>query len=159
MFFGFDGAIFGEQTMNSRLSRIIVLGLCVTAFLASPLVAGVFSIRSVIATVDGVDDKGNASSLLGFAGPGKSYKNVETGIIVQINRSIVVNLFLKAKHFKNRGLPIVDPQTKETLTTTSDLLTVERRRIFGTGLLLWQGTQICVYDPRYPVLEPETPAN
>jgi hypothetical protein len=138
------------------MTRPLLTGLCALAFLVTPLLGGFYAVRGVIAHVPGVDALGNVSDTLGADAPGKSYKNIRTGIIVQINRAHVGNLLLRPKHFKNLGLPIVDPQLNVNLTTTSDLLVVGLRRVNGLIQDLddpWQAVQICVFDPRFPVLE------
>lgn len=136
----------------------LFLGLCALAILAATGYGGLKVQRLILETVDGVDIDGNPDAREGAEGPGKSYKNIRRGIIIQINKSEVDNLYGFPRHFKNRGLPILDPQTNDntTLTTTKDLLVVEQKTTKGAGSpLVWIGTQIKVYDPRFPELTPQ----
>ncbi len=134
------------------------MGLCALTLLAAAAFGGLKVQRLILENVDGVDVDGNPDALEGAEGPGKSYKNLHRGIIIQINKSEVDNLYGFPRHFKNRGLPILDPQTNDntTLTTTKDLLIVGQKRKPGTTAgLIWIGTQIKVYDPRFPQLTPQ----
>jgi hypothetical protein len=144
--------------------RTVAAGLCFAILAASVAFGDFYAVRAVISTVPGIDALGNPSLLLGADGPGKSYKDINTGIIVQINRAQVTNQWpmpmapalCKPKNFHNLGVPILDPQTGETFTTTSDALFVRGMRTRGTTTIAgWFGYLVAVYDPRFPVLESE----
>ena len=148
----------------SRFRQPTLAGFCILAVLASVAFGKFYAEQIATANVPGVDAQGNASTALGADGPGKSYKDINTGIIIQINRAAVTNewpmptvpALCKPKNFHNLGVPILDPQTGETFTTTSDSLFIRGMRTPGTIVIAqWFGYLYAVYDPRFPVLEEE----
>jgi hypothetical protein len=97
----------------------------------------------VPAFLDGVDATGNPSAANGGDGAGKSFKDTEFGIVVQISAALVRNEFGRPRVFSDRGVPVVDPETNDTLTATTDLEVVSRP-FFRQGAL---AVQLGVYDP------------
>lgn len=101
------------------------------------------------AFLDGVDAIGNPSSANGYDGYGKSFKDTEFGIVVQLSGGFVRNEFGRSHAFSNRGVPVVDPETNETQTATADLELVSRP-FYRQGSV---AGQVGIYDPA-PVEEP-----
>lgn len=104
---------------------------------------------SAPAFLDGVDATGSPSAANGRNGSGKSYKDTELGIVVQINAALVKNEFGRPRVFSDRGLSVLDPETNESLPATSDQEVVSRP-FWRQGAL---AVQYAVYDPA-PVEEP-----
>lgn len=95
------------------------------AVVAAPALAAVVS-KTVFVRLNGVDSNGNPSSSNGGVGVGKVYKDLTSGIIVEVAAAAVTNDFGQARFFANLGVPIRDPQTNTWVTATNDVETIGR---------------------------------
>jgi hypothetical protein len=106
------------RTRNKALWAFVSLAL-----LAAPALAAVVS-KTVFVRLNGVDSNGNPSASNGSVGVGKVYKDLTSGIIVEVATAAVTNDFGQARFFANLGVPIRDPQTNTWVTATNDVETV-----------------------------------
>jgi hypothetical protein len=106
------------RTRNKVLWAFVSLAL-----LAAPALAAVVS-KTVFVRLNGVDSNGNPSASNGGVGVGKVYKDLTSGIIVEVAAAAVTNDFGQARFFANLGVPIRDPQTNTWVTATNDVETV-----------------------------------
>jgi|GEM_PF-5239959 len=139
--------------LRARHHRFLVFGLMTALLLVATTTWAKFDLLAhSIQRIDGVSLAGNPSTTLGRKSVGKIYKDLNTGVVLQISQARVENLFKFSKAFRNRGLTMFDPQTYETLTSTSDYTLVSvRTNLFqgtqnDTG---WGAVEVKVYDPQF----------
>ncbi len=148
--------------MRSGHFRVLGFFALLTLLAATPAWAVFQYFAQSTQVVDGVDKDGNPSTDLGNKSSGKIYKDLATGVVLQINQAIVDNEFGYGKLFRNRGLTMYDPLTYEKLTSTRDVTIVYARTTKydsvkdETG---WGAYELKSYNPRLPPLTPTITSN
>lgn len=136
---------------QASLSRQCCKAAAIVALVAATASAAIYQ-ANVSVQVDGVDGTGSPSSENGAVVTGKSYKDSNTGIVVQIARAAVINQYGRPRIFSDRGLSVTDPQdTSITHTATNDLEVISRP-VSGP---VAQAVQVSIYDPAFAPPPPE----
>jgi hypothetical protein len=129
--------------MSTLTRRVTVIG--VLGFAAATCVAATIS-GSVPVHLDGVNASGNSDPSLGADVTGKAFKDVSTGIILQVAYGKVTNQYGAPRIFSDQGLTVTDPQNTSTTYTATNDLEIIGAPMFNYKALNWQ---IAVYDPTY----------
>lgn len=126
----------------------MAVAMCMVALVTGTCYAALVS-ANVSVFLDGVDSTGNPSSTNGANSSfGKSFKETNSGIIVQIASAVVTNQFGHPRIFSDRGLTVTDPSTvgnatPTTFTATNDIEVVSRPFTAQSSFAV----ELAVYNP------------
>lgn len=130
---------------GTSMNKQLTAGICVMLVLTAACFAGVVIAPISGFTVNSVDASGNPDHSFQPVVPAKAFKFLSSGIIVNVARGQVRNLYGNVVLFTDQGVQVTDPETNTIAgTATSDAELVLRPR--GTSNMACM-VEIAVYDP------------